>query len=468
MWSDTAQPSKPKKGGKRLRAAVSGFSSVFAFVTKEIIEVARNPAALISLTVGPVLIMVLFGIGFSGYSPALRTVIVIPPDSGLSTEVSEYAEAVPGIDVIDVVPDREPRRSACAPARSTRSSLRPRRFQSRFLDGEQSVVNVMINVSDPIANVNASYVVSTLSAELNRRILEEVARQGMAAAVKAGSPDAWDIPPEVIAAPTRAQLENIAPVEPSVVAFYGAAVLAFILQHIAVSLIALSLVRERTRGSFELFRFAPITAAEVVVGKVLACALITAVVAVATTLLLTRVLGVPLLGDPLVLGLALALVAAASLGLGVIIAVLSDTERQVVQMALLVLLASVFFSGLFLSLELFRPLARPLMYLLPATHGIAPTRTYALRADERRLAFPGAGGDGRRPAGWRVAHAASRVSCSAPSRGAAGRHARAAEISPRGSGADVVRRSGSRPERGDYHLVAHRPRRDERPRPAAG
>ena len=38
-------------------------------------------------------------------------------------------------------------------------------------------------------------------------------------------------------------------------------------------------------------------------------------------------------------------------------------------MALLVLLASVFFSGLFLSLDLFRPLARPLMYLLPATHG---------------------------------------------------------------------------------------------------
>jgi ABC-type Na+ efflux pump permease subunit len=361
-----------------VRAAVRSFSSVFAFVTKEIIEVVRNPAALISLTLGPVLIMVLFGIGFSGYSPALRTVIVIPPDSGLSTDVSEYAEAVPGINVIDVVPDREPAEERLRAREIDAVIVAPTSLLSRFLDGEQSVIDVMINVSDPIANVNASYVVSSLSAELNRRILEEVARQGMAEAVKAGSPDAWDIPPEVIAAPTRAELANVAPIEPSVVAFYGAAVLAFILQHIAVSLIALSLVRERTRGSFELFRFAPITAAEVVVGKVLACALITGVVAIATTLLLTRVLGVPLLGDPLVLGLALALVAAASLGLGVIIAVLSDTERQVVQMALLVLLASVFFSGLFLNLDLFRPLARPLMYLLPATHGIALTQDVML------------------------------------------------------------------------------------------
>jgi ABC-type Na+ efflux pump permease subunit len=361
-----------------VRAAVRSFSSVFAFVTKEIIEVVRNPAALISLTLGPVLIMVLFGIGFSGYSPALRTVIVIPPDSGLSTDVSEYAEAVPGIKVIDVVPDREPAEERLRAREIDAVIVAPTSLLSRFLDGEQSVIDVMINVSDPIANVNASYVVSSLSAELNRRILEEVARQGMAEAVKAGSPDAWDIPPEVIAAPTRAELANVAPIEPSVVAFYGAAVLAFILQHIAVSLIALSLVRERTRGSFELFRFAPITAAEVVVGKVLACALITGVVAIATTLLLTRVLGVPLLGDPVVLGLALALVAAASLGLGVIIAVLSDTERQVVQMALLVLLASVFFSGLFLNLDLFRPLARPLMYLLPATHGIALTQDVML------------------------------------------------------------------------------------------
>lgn len=361
-----------------MRVVTRGFASVLAFVAKELLEVIRSPAALVSLTLGPVLIMVLFGAGFNGYSPALRTVIVIPPDSGLSTDVSEYADAVIGIDVVDVVPDRGPAEERLRLREIDAVIVAPASMQDRFLAGEQSVVDVMINVSDPIASVNAAYVVKTLSAELNRRILEEVARHGIAEAVKAGSPDAWDIPPEVIAAPTRADLKNVAPTEPAVVSYYGAAILAFILQHIAVSLIALSLVRERTRGSFELFRFAPVSAAEVLVGKVIACVLITGVVAVAVTLLLVRVLGVPLLGDPVQLGLTLALVSAASLGLGVVIAVFSDTERQVVQMALLVLLASVFFSGLFLNLDLFRPLARPFMYLLPATHGIALTQDLML------------------------------------------------------------------------------------------
>ena len=361
-----------------MRLVTRGFASILAFVAKEILEVIRSPAALLSLTMGPVLIMVLFGAGFSGYSPPLRTVIVIPPDAGLSTDVSAYAEAVPGIEVVDVVSERGPAEQRLRDREIDAVIVAPESLQSRFLDGQQSVVDVMINVSDPIASINAAYVVKTLSAELNRRILEEVARQGIAEAVKAGSPDAWDIPPEVIAAPTRADLKNVAPTEPAVVSYYGAAVLAFVLQHIAVSLIALSLVRERTRGSFELFRFAPVSAVEVVVGKVLASVLIAGLVAVATTLLLIKVLGVPMLGDPVQLSIVLALVTAASLGLGVVIAVFSDTERQVVQMALLVLLASVFFSGLFLNLDLFRPLARPFMYLLPATHGIALTQDLML------------------------------------------------------------------------------------------
>jgi ABC-2 type transport system permease protein len=356
---------------------VRSVASVIAFVSKEVLEVVRSPAAILSLTLGPILIMVLFAAGFSGYAPDLRTVIVVPPDSGLSTAVGDYADAAPGIEVTDVVDQLAPAKARLDAREIDAVVVAPASLQEHFANGEQSVVDVMINVSDPIATANAVIVTRALSAELNRRILEDVARRGIDA-VKAANPEAADIPPEVIAAPTTTKLENIAPVEPSVVAFYGAAILAFILQHVAVSLIALSLVRERTRGSYELFRFSPISAAEVVVGKVLACALISTLVAAATTLLLTRALGVPVLGSPLLLGLTVALVLAASLGLGVVIAVFSDTERQVVQLALLVLLAAAFFSGLFLKADLFRPLARPFTYLLPATHGIALTQDVML------------------------------------------------------------------------------------------
>ena len=56
-------------------------------------------------------------------------------------------------------------------------------------------------------------------------------------------------------------------------------------------------------------------------------------------------LGVPFLGDPLLFAGVVALLVLASIGLGLFISVISDSERQAVQLSLLVLLASVFFSG---------------------------------------------------------------------------------------------------------------------------
>src|SRR5205085_4486165 len=74
--------------------------------------------------------------------------------------------------------------------------------------------------------------------------------------------------PYVLAAPFFGQAKNLAPAGmPTFVKFYTPGVIALLLQHIAVTLGALSMVRERTRGSVELFRVAPITPGEILTGK---------------------------------------------------------------------------------------------------------------------------------------------------------------------------------------------------------
>ena len=84
------------------------------------------------------------------------------------------------------------------------------------------------------------------------------------------------------------------------------------------------------------------------------------VVAALTVVAARLGLGVPLARrSGLALTLAIALLLLASLGLGLLIAVISDSERQAVQLSLLVLLASVFFSGFVLAIDEFtRPSAR--------------------------------------------------------------------------------------------------------------
>ena len=60
-----------------------------------------------------------------------------------------------------------------------------------------------------------------------------------------------------------------------------------------------------------------------------------------------------MLGDPSLLAGVIALVILASLGLGLLISVISDSERQAVQLSLLSLLASVFLSGFVLVIAKF-------------------------------------------------------------------------------------------------------------------
>ena len=71
---------------------------------------------------------------------------------------------------------------------------------------------------------------------------------------------------------TRAEPRNLAPVQPTVVAFFAPAVLALVLQHMGVTLTAMSLVRERLSGAMDLFRVAPLRALELLIGKYLAYA----------------------------------------------------------------------------------------------------------------------------------------------------------------------------------------------------
>ena len=359
---------------------------ILAFVGKELVEVVRRPGAMLSLILGPFLIMAIFGVGYSGYRRPLATVIVVPPESGLPTDVGSYSEiSGTGLDIIEVATDE-----AAADARLRQQDIdvvlvAPADLEARFRAGEQSVIAVRVNVVDPVEQNYTVFLARALEREVNRIIIERIAEEGQTYALGAGAEEAAEIPPEVVAAPTRAEVQNTAPSQPGVVQFFGAAVLALILQHMAVTLIALSVVRERTTGMFELFRVSPITTLEVMVGKVLAFGILTAAIAILTLALLVGVFGVPMLGDLALLAGIVGLFTLASLGLGLLVAGLSDSERQAVQLSLIFLLASVFFSGFVLAIDEFSEPVRSMTSVLPVTHGISLIGEIMLRGDIRSV-----------------------------------------------------------------------------------
>jgi ABC-2 type transport system permease protein len=359
-------------------ALLQTITRLLAFISKELIEVIRRPGAIISLILGPFLIMSVFGLGYNGYRRPLETIIVIPPQSGLPTDLSRYRDVAVGMDVTQIAPD------ASVPLQRLRSReidaviVAPPNLEKAFRSGSQSVIEVHINVTDPVQQAYAGVLAARLASEVNAQIIKQAAGQGEQYALAAGQ-QSVTIPPDVIASPTRAELKNEAPIAPGVLSFYGPAVLALILQHLAVTLVALSLVRERTSGIIELFRISPISTTEIIVGKILAFGVLAAVISTVTVALLVTALGVPLLGSPALLAAVIALLTLASLALGLFIAEISDSERQTVQLSLLLLLASVFFSGFVLPIEEFTAPVRIASYVLPVTHGIRLIQDVMLR-----------------------------------------------------------------------------------------
>jgi len=117
----------------------------------------------------------------------------------------------------------------------------------------------------------------------------------------------------------------------------------------------------------------------VIAGKVLAFGVLGAAIAASTLALLTMGFAIPVLGEVWMIAAVLGLVLLASLGLGLLLAVVSDSERQAVQLSLLVLLASVFFSGFVLPLEEFNAPVQGIAFLLPVTHGIRLLQDVMLR-----------------------------------------------------------------------------------------
>lgn len=362
-----------------IRAMLAVPVRLLAFVGKELVETVRRPGAVVSLVLGPFLILAVFGLGYNGVRQPLRAVVIAPSSAGLPTEPAAYEALAGGLDVIAVTPELADGEAQLASGRADVVIIAPPDAETRFRAGEQSVITVRIDTVDPVEASYADFLAEGLASAVNREIVERFATEGQASAAAAGADQADLVPPEVIAAPTRAEIDNVAPSAPAVVAFFGPAVLALILQHMAVTLIALSIVRERTTGLIELFRIAPVSPAEVVGGKVLAFGLLGAAVAGITVALLVAGLGVPALGDGLVVVAALGLLLAASLGVGLVIGMVSDSELQAVQLSLLTLLASVFFGGFVLAIDQFNAPVRALAHVLPVTHGIRLLQDLLLR-----------------------------------------------------------------------------------------
>jgi len=78
------------------------------FLRKELVGILRQPRLILTLILGPFVIMLLFGLAYRREARSLRTVFVVPQNSSLTAQVQKFGETLgPAITYEGIVNNEE-------------------------------------------------------------------------------------------------------------------------------------------------------------------------------------------------------------------------------------------------------------------------------------------------------------------------------------------------------------------------
>lgn len=394
---------------------------ISSFLGKELTEIFRQPKLILTLVLGPFLIMLLFGLAYPSQTRILKTTFVVADSVSFQKEMDTFTKSYTST-IFDYVieTDKEKALAKLAQNQTDLVIVVPDVSFEAVQNNRQAEFLVYHNEVDPFQIGYIQSIARIYVDELNRQVLQSATAQEQAnsgalqsnlktAIVKtqtlrqtipAGdvktATQAADLEenltsldenlttfrsltPGILVSPFTAKVFGLFGDTLTVTVYFVPAVIVLLLQHVSITFASLSIVRETRSGIMELFKVAPINAFEALVGKYLSYLFFEIFLAGVITGLAVWLLKIPILGSLMDYALAVIVLLFASLGVGFLISLISETDTQAVQYSMLLLLASIFFSGFFMDLRLMREPITVLAWSLPATYGIRMLQDIMLR-----------------------------------------------------------------------------------------
>jgi ABC-2 type transport system permease protein len=148
----------------------------------------------------------------------------------------------------------------------------------------------------------------------------------------------------------------------------------------AVISTALSVVREKERGTMEQVRMAPITTVSYIVGKTLPYFVISMCSSIGVVLASMALFGLPMNGSWPLLVLSLSLYLAGALGLGLLISTAAESQQAAFQMAMLAsFLPTMMLSGFVYPIPSMPSAIQAITYVVPARYFLVALRSIVLK-----------------------------------------------------------------------------------------
>jgi ABC-2 type transport system permease protein len=345
---------------------------------KETRQILRDRRTLVLLLLMPIVLTFLFGKALeTGELRHIPSVILnqdgSPESNAIVTAFSTYEE----VRIQGEVGTLQEAQERLAQGKIKAAIIIPRGFMKQILAGEDTQLQLLLDGTDN----NSAPIVEGVAQRVIQRYNAERAVRGLWA--RGVRPDRGRrlIQPVYIRTEIRYNpgLRYLSYVMPGVI--------GLTLQLLTVMLMAVSITRERERGTLDQLMASPITRSELILGKLLPYLGMSLLNVITILFVADRWFNVPVReGLPLLLALCILFVLT-SLATGLLISAVSRSQFQAIQIAVFYVLPVFMLSGAYAPIEAIPDTIRPITYLFPLMYFCRAVRAVTLRGADLTLVW---------------------------------------------------------------------------------
>jgi len=337
---------------------------------KEARQILRDRRTFVLLLVMPIILTFLFGKALeTGELRQIPSVIFNQDDSPESNAIVTAFSTYDEVQIEREVGTLQEAQDLLAQGKIKAAIVIPRGFMKQIEAGEEAQLQLLLDGTDN----NSAPIVEGVAQQVIQRYNAERAVKGLWA--RGVRPDRGQrlIQPVFVQTEIRYNpgLRYLSYVMPGVI--------GLTLQLLTVMLMAVSITREREKGTLDQLMASPITRSELILGKLLPYLGISLLNVVTILFVADRWFNVPVRERlPLLLAFC-ALFVLTSLATGLLISAVSRSQFQAIQIAVFYILPVFMLSGAYAPIEAIPRAIRPISYLFPLMYFCRAVRAVTLR-----------------------------------------------------------------------------------------
>jgi ABC-2 type transport system permease protein len=338
---------------------------VWYLMWKELLELRQDPRLFGVIFIAPIVQLTMLGYAATTDVKNVPVVVVDQDRTPQSRELISRFEASPYFTIAGTIDTVQALDGWFERSRAWMGLVIPGDYHKRIGSGRQATIQVIADGTDS----NSTNVAMGYAANLVAGYNEELGRERL---LMAGQ----NVPARAIEARIRVwfnpQLESRDFMIPGIV--------ALLLLVITTNLSSMAVVREKELGTLEQLNVTPVTRWQLILGKLLPYGAIGILDVVLVTTVAVMWFEIPLLGSPVLLFATSCIYLLTTLGLGLFISTISDTQQQAMMTATFFFLTPMLYlSGFIFPIENMPAVIQPVTYLIPLRYFIIIVRGIFLK-----------------------------------------------------------------------------------------